>query len=336
MIKFETAAVQSTFLDPQNDYEARSITIEHRQDPLTGSYSRIADYIGPLEEQEISQAVVDGVIPIFVPPLVDQITPRYPEAIDADGRLKRGRSVLFPNLNPYDEYSPVVAIGDEPLVKPGELATEDVGDALCLMRDFFSRLPEGRQIGLIGWNYLPQSSSSIPHPHMQAAATYRVPARPAAEYASEAAHREQHGTSFWDDLIAAESDGPRWLGGNDGWTRMVAFAPRSAIPESLIVSKDIDHLQAATDEDLSVLAGKLVALATAHHRIGYSSFNIVLHPTAAVSGSRLRVRYIPRAYLVPKLTSSDHMWLHVGSEEGLCMISPERFATQLGQRLQSM
>ncbi len=333
MINFETTAVQSTFLDPQNDYEPRSITIEHRQDPLTGSFSRIADYIDPLEEQEISQAVVDGVIPIFVPPLVDQITPRYPEAIDAAGRLKRGRSVLFPTHNPSHEYSPVVAIGDKPLVKPGELSTDDVGDALCLMRDFFSRLPADRQIGLVGWNYLPQSSSSIPHPHMQAVSTYRVPRRLAAEYAGESVHREQHGTSYWDDFVAAEIEGPRWLGNSDGWSSIVAFASRNPIPESIVISDDVDNLQVATDDDLYGLAGQMVTMAAAHHAIGYSSFNMALHPTAPVEGSRLRARYIPRTYIVPKLTSSDQTWIHMGSDEGLCMINPEGFAEQLRKRL---
>ena len=329
MINFESTPVISTFLDPQDDYKPRSLTIEHRRDPLTGGYSRITDYIPPQDPQEVSQAVVDAVIPIFSPPLVDQITPKYPETIDGAGRLKRGRSVLFPNLNPYDEYSPVVAIGDRPLVTPQELSAEDVGDALCLMRDFFGRLPNDRQAGLVGWNYLPQSSSSIPHPHLQAVASFRVPRRLESEYSGEAAYREQHGTAYWDDFVAAEADGPRRLGGGAGWTRTIAFASRNSIPESIVISDKIEHLQAATDEDLYALAGQIVALATAHHAVGYSSFNLTVHPTAAVEGSRLRARYIPRTYIVPKLTSSDQTWIHIGTEEGLCLISPENFAERL-------
>lgn len=329
MIEFHTTPVTSTFLDPQDEYQPRSITIEHRRDPLTGDYSRITDYIPPREAQEVSQAVVDAVIPIFAPPLVEQITPKYPENVDEDGRLSRGRSILFPNLNPYDEYSPVVAIGDQPLVEPGELSVDDVGDALCLMRDFFAKLPDDRNTGLIGWNYLPQSSSSIPHPHMQAVSTYRVPRRLAAEYTGEAGHQFEHGTSYWDDLVTAETDGPRWLGSSNGWRRVLAFAPRNPIPETIVVSDNIDNLQSATDDDLFGLAGQMIMLASAHHAIGYSSFNMALHPTAPVEGSRLRAHYIPRAYIVPKLTSSDQTWIHMGSDEGLCMINPEAFAAQL-------
>ena len=332
-IEFDNTSVNATFLDPQSEYRPRTLAIEHRRDPLTGGYSRITDYIPPLEKQELDAAVVDAVIPIFAPPLVEEITPKYPDTVDGSGRLTRGRSVLFPNLNPYDEYSPVVAIGDQPLVRPGELSPDDVGDALCLMRDFFGKLPEDRQLGLVGWNYLPQSSSSIPHPHLQAVSTQRIPRRLATEYAAESAHRERHNSSFWDDLVSTEQDGPRWLDSRDGWARIVAFAPPHAIPETNLISNGIADLQAATDNDLLALAGQVVSLATAHHEVGYSSFNLALHPTGPVAGSRLRARYVPRAYIVPKISSSDHTWLHVGSEEGLCLVNPERFAEQLRAHL---
>lgn len=333
MIRFESTSVQSTFLDPNDDYAPRSLTIEHRRDPLTGRYSRITDYLPAREPTELGQDVVDAVIPIFKPPLVEQITPRFPKEIDGDGRLKRGRSILFPNLNPYDEYSPVAAIGDRDLVRPGELSPEDVGDAFCLMRDFFAALPEDRRLGLVGWNYLPPSSSSIPHPHLQAVANARVPERMAAEYAAERSHRDGNGTDFWDDLIAAERDGARWLGGSDGWSRMMAFAPKSPIPEALIVADDVADLRAASDDHLHALAGQIITLANAYHAAGYSAFNIALHPTSPVDASRLRARYIPRTYIVPKISSSDVTWLHLGTDEGLCLINPERFAEELRPHL---
>lgn len=333
MISFQSTPVTSTFLDPQNEYAERSQTIEHRRDPLTGQFARVADHLPPREQADLDQAVIDAAIPIFKPPLVDQITPRYPDHMDAEGRLKRGRSVLFPNLNPYDEYSPVVAIGERELVRPGELSPDDVGDALCLMRDFFGSLPDDRRVGLVGWNYLPPSSSSIPHPHLQAVTNARVPDRMAREYAAERVHREEHGSSFWDDLVDAEHDGERWLGAADGWSRMMAFAPRTPIPEALLVSDDIPDLQAAADDDCHALAGQLIVLANAYHAAGYSAFNVALHPTGPVEGSRLRARYIPRTHIFPKISSSDVTWLHLGSDEGLCLISPESFAAQLRTHL---
>jgi galactose-1-phosphate uridylyltransferase len=168
---------------------------------------------------------------------------------------------------------------------------------------------------------------------MQAISTHRVPAGLASQYAGEAAHRGENGTNFWDDLVAAETDGPRWLGHDGGWSRVVAFAPQHPIPETLVISDHIDSMQSATDDDLYGLAGQMVKLANAHHAVGYSAFNMALHPTAPVAGSRLRARYVPRAYIVPKLSSSDQTWIHVGSGEGLCIIPPENFAKQVQDAL---
>lgn len=333
MISFESTTVTSTFLDPKVDYAEVSIDLEHRRDPLTGRHARIAHYIQPREKTELRQVVVDSAIPIFAPPLVEEVTPRYPSDLVEGGRMHRGASVLFPNLNPYDEYSPVVAIGGRPLVLPGELSAADVGDALCLVRDFFDRLPEDRRVGVIGWNYLPESSSSIPHPHLQAAATTRVPDRLAEEYAGEAAFRAAHGADFWTEFIESERGGDRWLDAVDGWNRVVAFAPRAPIPETMIVSDEIPGLGEAADGELLALAARITELATAYHELGYSSFNLLIHPTAGVDGSRLRARYVPRTFVVPKLSSSDWSWVHVGTEEGLCMISPEAFAADLRGRL---
>ena len=332
-INFDLTTVRSTFLDPQDDFRERSIELEHRRDPLTGRYTRVGHYLPRREPAEVSQAVLDAVIPIFAPPLVGQITPRYPADLAADGRMARGKSVLFPNLNPYDEFSPVVAIGDTPYVAPGELSGGDVADALCLMRDFFAALPEDRRLGMVGWNYLPQSSSSIPHPHLQAVATYRPPERAAEEYQKEHEYRERAGGDYWADLVAAERGGDRWLDARAGFSRLIAFAPRSPVPEALIVADRVPHLQAASDAELEELAHQVVSLAAAYHEVGYSSFNVLVHPTADVTGSRLRVRYVPRAYIVPKLSSADWTWVHIGTEEGLCMYRPEDFAHDLREVL---
>ena len=102
------------------------------------------------------------------------------------------------------------------------------------------------------------------------------------------------------------------------------------------LSDHIANLQGASDEDLMALAGHLVQLANAHHQVGYSAFNMALHPTAPVEGARLRARFIPRAFIVPKISSSDQTWIHMGSGEGLCMINPERFAEQLRGQLAAL
>ncbi len=327
----------SRYLDPRSDFTATEIPIEIRIHPLTGHTTRLA-HIGmpPRLEYVFPEEIRAAELPIFAPPLVTQITPKYSE-LGLQERYTRGRCVLFPNLNPYDELSPVAAIGDNPLVAPMDLDPEDVGDALALMRDFFRDVDSPRDRGVIGWNFWPASSSSIPHPHIQAAASGRIPDRQAAERRGEERHHAARGVDFWDEFLAAERDGPRWLGEAGGFAAVVDFAPMSVVPETIVVPVNGDplHLQKASDAQLGAMASWLCRLAAAHATLGVSSFNSLLHPTAASEGtpSRFRARFIPRVYVVEQLHSSDWTWVQMGTGEGLTSIAPEEWASSLREAL---
>jgi len=269
-------------------------------------------------------------LPIFAPPLVVQVTPTFLPADMPEPRYLRNRSTLFPNLNPYDRWSPVAAIGDRPFVEPQDLDPEDVADALILMRQFFTDLPGIEQAGVVGWNFWPGAGSSIPHPHLQAVASGRIPERQERELAGEQAHVDRTGEAFWPAFVAAERTGPRWLGESDGWSAIVEFAPRSLVPEVVLVADGPGHLQEASDDDLTGLATWLTRLAAVHGDLGVPQFNVVLHPTAASSpASRLRARFIPRLYVVPTTHSSDVFWVQMGLEEAVTTVVPEDWAGTL-------
>jgi galactose-1-phosphate uridylyltransferase len=253
-----------------------------------------------------------------------------------EGRLARGRCVLFPNLNPYEVNSPVVAIGDRPYVEADQLDSQDVTDAFCLMREFFARLPARvAASGVVGWNFLPAAGSSIPHPHIQALASGRTPDRQKRERRGELRYQHRAGTPFWTDLIAAEKKGPRWLGARRNWSAMVAFAPRSVVPETWLVHRAATSLLDASNAALGGLAEWVVRLAAAHHAEGVYAFNLILNPTAAQRGlpSRLRARFLPRVYVVEPIHSSDWVWVNLGTEEGLTSITPETWARTVRDRL---
>ncbi len=336
-VKFEKTTSVSRYLDPRKDFAPTEMPIEVRVHPLTGHTTRLA-HIGmpPRSEYALPEEIEAAELPIFAPPLVTQITPKFTEE-GLQERYSRGRSVLFPNLNPYDELSPVVAIGDRPLVEPTDLDPDDVTDGLALMRDFFRDVDSPRDRGVLGWNFWPASSSSIPHPHLQAVASARIPDRQAAELAGEERHRAKHGTDFWDDFLAVEREGPRWLGDQGGFAAVVDFAPMSVVPETMVVPIERDpwHLQEATDAHLAGVAAWMCRLAAAHASLGVSSFNGLLHPTAPPEGvpSRFRARFIPRVYVVEQLHSSDWTWVQMGTGEGLTSIVPEVWAASMREAL---
>ncbi|MCE2529380.1 MAG: hypothetical protein J4G11_05880 [Acidimicrobiia bacterium] len=69
----------------------------------------------------------------------------------------------------------MVTIGDRSLVEPNDIYPESVSDALAIMREFFRDVQSPRDQGVLGWNFWPASGSSIPHPHIQAVASGRLP-----------------------------------------------------------------------------------------------------------------------------------------------------------------
>lgn len=330
-IEFKSEEHWSHFTDPRNDFEPTKARSEVRTHPLTGQITRIA-HIGmpPRRDYETPQFLADNAIPIFAPPMVLEVTPTFlPEELP-EARYTRNDSTLFPNLNPYDRFSPVAAIGGRPFVEPNDIDPSDVADALALMRQFFIDLSEDEHVGVVGWNFWPGAGSSIPHPHLQAVASGRVPERQAKELAGERAYRETNGEGYWPAFLAAERDGPRWLGERDGWSAVVEFAPRSVVPEMVLVTDDAQHLQEASDELLQGLAGWLARLAAAHTGLGVPQFNMVLHPTAPMDiETTLRARFIPRVYVVQQTNSSDVFWVQMGLEEAVTSIVPEEWAEML-------
>jgi hypothetical protein len=330
-IEFISEEHWSHFTDPRNDFEPTKAKSEVRTHPLTGQITRVA-HIGmpPRREYETPQFLADNAIPIFAPPMVLEVTPTFLPDELPHARYTRNDSTLFPNLNPYDRFSPVAAIGGRPFVEPNDLDPDDVVDALALMRQFFTDLAEDEHVGVVGWNFWPGAGSSIPHPHLQGVASGRVPERQARELAGERAYLEATGEPFWPAFLAAERNGPRWLGDETGWSAVVEFAPRSIVPEVVLVADSAGHLQAATDDALGGLARWLTRLAAAHTGLGVPEFNVVLHPTAPMDlETRLRARFIPRVYVVQQTNSSDVFWVQMGLEEAVTSIVPEEWAGSL-------
>jgi len=78
--------------------------IEYRLDPLTGGQTRI----NPARARRLRQAESDveweGIIErsrkacVFCPEQIEQKTPIFPKTICPEGRIRRGETVVFPNL----------------------------------------------------------------------------------------------------------------------------------------------------------------------------------------------------------------------------------------------
>ena len=101
--------VRARLLDPQGDLCERTSQI--RTNPISGRTSRIA--FSRIHEKEAGtdhlpapppDACKTETCPLCQPQVMMR-TPRLIPEIHPDGRMRRGQSLLFPNLFPYGAYS---------------------------------------------------------------------------------------------------------------------------------------------------------------------------------------------------------------------------------------
>ncbi|MCL4313679.1 MAG: hypothetical protein M1131_06040 [Actinobacteria bacterium] len=346
MIRFRSRQLHTVMLDPRDGFAKKVVDHEVRYDPLTGATCRMAHFglparqaanfpygVDPVEESKGLEKGSSSHCP-FCPPLVEQVTPKFPPGQVPEGRLKRGDSVLFPNLSPYGQHSPVAAIGRHHLVGAADIDANDLADALCLMAQFYSMLPPKERQGVMGWNFFPPAGASLIHPHLQGVAARVSPSSLASEERAIARHHKRYGTSFFDELLEAERDGPRWIGSFGRWSCGVSFAPVALLPDLWLVAQSargVTHLAGAKEDVLIELAEAVASLSAALSKIGIASWNLVVKPTASTGtpGSTLRVAMIPRFHPLERYASSDLTWIPFGTGEAVCTEMPESWAKSL-------
>jgi len=113
MIKFEQSFRESTFLNPADDFTRRTLEVEIRKDPLVGHIARIVKFrFRPLERVDLTPLARESLDPgcPFCPDLVDRIATKFPPEVVAEGRIREGGAMVFPNVFPYERYNAVVVL----------------------------------------------------------------------------------------------------------------------------------------------------------------------------------------------------------------------------------
>ena len=101
-IRFERQQKNARYLDPQTNFQEKSIACEMRRDPLTGRSGRVAHGLGfhlpPLDVAPL--VAISQVSCPFCLGRLFEVTPRFPVEIVPEGRLKLGEAVVFPTWCP--------------------------------------------------------------------------------------------------------------------------------------------------------------------------------------------------------------------------------------------
>jgi galactose-1-phosphate uridylyltransferase len=339
---FTVIPKETVLLNPLQEMRRRTVASEIRLDPLTGRSSRICHFMNMQSQKPDLAALADRTASHcpFCPERVMAITPCFPPEILPQGRLVNGDQVLFPNLAPYEALSAVAVMGAAHHIPMTALEPGRIAAAFALCLSFFRILevidhPES-VYHLVNWNYMPPSGSSIVHPHLQVFAGNTAPQLLREEIAAARAYRRDHGTVYWDDLVAAErADGSRYLGriGRTEW--LCAFAPMGVAGDVVAVVDGVRRTLDLTGEDLADLALGLTHAMAVYDEMGIFSFNMNFFSGTKEDGDfRLHVVFSPRTYFNQVLGTPDVGALQHLYREGICMAFPEEIAQRLRPRFQ--
>jgi UDPglucose--hexose-1-phosphate uridylyltransferase len=311
LLRFESHTLTARFQDAQKEGIRRPIEV--RTHPITGRQCRIT-FSRSLERETAVQTLpppppdADRTADCpFCPSQVDTRTPMLHPDITPEGRMRSGRSILFPNLYPYGAFSAVSLFDDSHFV---EIGTADAGayaDSFINCARYLKRVsrfePEAVFMA-ITQNHLPAAGGSLVHPHLQVHAD-RIPSNHHACLSRRAKdYRNQTGRLLFSDyLVAEQAAGQRMIGSTGSWHWMTAFAPEGFFEIWAICPGKTSFFQVQPHEWQDLARG-VVNAQHFYRSLCRNSYNLgLLAVEEARSALELRVVLVVRANYAPWVRS---------------------------------
>lgn len=259
--------------------------IEYRFDPLTEEQSRI----NPDRAKRVKQAESDIRLKeiinrsretcVFCPEQIEEKTPKFPEAIHKDGRIRIGESVIFPNLNPFGENHAVGILSKGHFLDLDEFKVDLLRDNLRATKDYILSVYASDKEAIWPiwvWNYMPPSAGSIIHPHVQILVEKEPVPRQAKLLEKSESYFELNKRSYWEDLVAEERKlDERYIFGNDSLSVIASFAPRGFNEIQFIFNEG--SLGDLNETQIDEFADNLTKVLCGYKEMGIGSFNLITH-----------------------------------------------------------
>ncbi|HKU56507.1 MAG TPA: hypothetical protein VJP41_05750 [Gaiellaceae bacterium] len=321
-IAFERETFEAELLDPGDRFEPKKARVEVRRDPLTGHSARIlpaGSFPSPARHDlERLAAETRDVCPFCAGKLEEQ-TPRLPAEVCAEGRIRSGEAVLFPNLVPYAKWSSVSVYSPERHLLPlAELTPRLLADNLRVQRDFGRAVlafDESARWISVNANHLPPAGSSIFHPHLQGSAN---PLPTTMQRLLDAVFPEDVRA-----YVAAErEDGSRLVASSEAIDWIASFAPLGPGEICAFVA-GIGSPPELADAQVDQLACGISAVLGMYDELGFQSFNLAFYGLPGAETLLLRV--VARAYF-GAAERSDAMWSERLHWECATDLEPEHLA----------
>jgi UDPglucose--hexose-1-phosphate uridylyltransferase len=332
-IQFRREIMPSRILkrDSSGELAEVNIPVEFRFDPLTGQSCRLVRFsldriIRPDLATLVPRSLELGCP--FCPPLVEEITPRFPPELIPEGTIRIGKALAFPNAGPYDVYGAVVVISDEHFIPLGEFTLETVLNALMATQSYIKRIQEvdpKAKYHFIAWNYMPPSGGSLVHPHMQGNAGYFPTSYQKQILEDYQQYYKDMGTNYWEDLVEQERQiGERYIGtiGNTCW--LTSFVPKGRLSDILAIFPGKASIAELTEDDLHDLAAGLLKIFGYLDELKLISFNLATYSGFYNKEFWAHALITPRAFLLySPIETSDQFYYQQMHDENICILPPE-------------
>ncbi len=314
------------------------VRLRWRQDPLTGASARILTGVKlqPPGRPDLTELTAKPAFCPFDSERLETATFPFPAELTTEGRIRKGKAVVVPNILAYATHS---AVG---IYDPGrhfldldELTPSLLGDALVAMvrhARAVRRLDPAALWSSISANYLPPSGASLVHPHLQSAHDDCGLTGQRLLVEQSRAWQERHGP-YWAALVDQEAGGPRWVGhiGRVAW--LTPFAP-VGFHEVWGVAGGAADVTDLTEEDCQALGQGLSQVLAAYRDWNLASFNFGLiggGPQAREHGHQVVLKVVSRSNPEP-VYRSDATYFERLYGEAMIDLSPEEVADGIRAR----
>lgn len=316
VMEFRKETRTMELLSPVAQFESETQVVEYREDPLTGSHSRVnVKRAGRVKQAQRSEVDLSQVVErtrrgcFFCPENIEQRTPKFPPQFCPEGRIERGECLLFPNLFPFAEYHAVGTLTREHFWDLDEFTPEMILDNLMASRQYITLVQqkdEGAKYPLWIWNHLPPSAASIMHPHVQILVDRAPPSGLRKLLDKSEEYFAQQGTNYWQDVVREEKRlGQRYIGGKDSLAVIASYAPRGN-REVQLIFKELGNLADLKENQARDFATAIIKILHCYKKMGVNSFNLITYSAAVGENPDyywLNARIISRPIFQPFYTA---------------------------------
>jgi len=232
-IEFIKELIEAELLSPLKNFEKEIQVIERRKDPLTNEWCRISirrakrliQGKGKLSKKIITTSKKNC---FFCPKKVDRLTPKFPNWLIPEGRIKIKEFKLFPNLYPFSKYHAVGILTKEHFLPLDKIKADKWKNCFKGCLKFFKMIHEkdpSARFPSINLNYFPTGGASLIHPHVQVLNTIMPTVMTDLYYKKSWEYFDKNKTNYWQDLIELEKNGERFIGKTGSVFWFTSFAP---------------------------------------------------------------------------------------------------------------